>query len=153
MIFKLLSNISEKAGYDALPSSPSPDRPPRRQHSAKYWISLGFCAGSFAILCLLAVTFAFKLALFSPRPPKSAAEIEAEDWNYCGRSSRLAKQKGCVMEPLFYGWMPPQCVYQELTKALPVFEDRKYYLDINMTQEVHPSQLWAGEHAKVYTRR
>lgn len=55
-----------------------------------------------------------------------------EEWNHCGRSSSEAARRGCVMEPLFYGWMPRQCVYQELTDLYPVFEDRKWYFEQDM---------------------
>lgn len=52
-----------------------------------------------------------------------------EEWNYCGRTSEEAMHRGCVMEPLFYGWMPRQCVYGALTDRYPVFEDRKWFLE------------------------
>lgn len=55
-----------------------------------------------------------------------------EEWNHCGRSSEEAMRLGCVMEPLFYGWMPKQCVYKELSDRYPVFEDRKWYLEKDM---------------------
>ena len=60
------------------------------------------------------------------RGPRDALE---ENWNHCGRSSEEAMRRGCVMEPLFYGWMPQQCVYNELSDRYPVFEDRKWYLE------------------------
>lgn len=35
----------------------------------------------------------------------------------CGRTSADAIARGCVMEPLIYGWMPPHCQYSEVTDA------------------------------------
>lgn len=95
-------------------------RPARRKHSNV----LSFTAGFAASIVLGAIAISIYNTLSAA---KTAAEIEAEDWNYCGRSSATAMDRGCVMEPMFYGWMPPQCVYRELTESLPVFEDRKYY--------------------------
>lgn len=95
-------------------------RPVRRKHSNV----LSFTAGFVASILLGAIAFSIYRTISTP---KTAAEIEAESWNYCGRSSAKAMARGCVMEPMFYGWMPPQCVYQELTDSLPVFEDRKYF--------------------------
>ncbi|KAH0522989.1 hypothetical protein TsFJ059_008049 [Trichoderma semiorbis] len=74
-----------------------------------------------------------------------------EEWNHCGRSSEEAMQRGCVMEPLFYGWMPKQCVYKELSDRYPVFEDRKWYLEKDMINEVESEALWRGSNIKVYT--
>ncbi|KAH8898066.1 hypothetical protein GQ53DRAFT_636274 [Thozetella sp. PMI_491] len=85
--------------------------------------------------------------------PKTASETEAENWNYCGRSSKVAIERGCVMEPSFYGWMPPQCVFAELTASVPIFEDRQYYSDINMTKKLSVDQLYRGEYNTIYTAR
>ncbi|KAK3315705.1 hypothetical protein B0H66DRAFT_518300 [Apodospora peruviana] len=86
--------------------------------------------------------------------PKTADEIEAEEWNHCGRSSKVAMERGCVMEPLFYGWMPPQCVFQELSYAYPVFEDREWFSDENLTVPIaSPEKLWKGEFVKIYTHK
>ncbi|KAH8882503.1 hypothetical protein GQ53DRAFT_787382 [Thozetella sp. PMI_491] len=85
--------------------------------------------------------------------PKTAAEIEAQDWNYCGHTSEVAKQRGCVMEPLYYGWFPPQCVFSDLIDLFPVFEDRKWYRDVNLTVPLSPEQLWNGQVSPIYTSR
>ncbi|KUJ11015.1 uncharacterized protein LY89DRAFT_594845 [Mollisia scopiformis] len=116
----------------------------------KHFHILSFTAG-FAASIVLGVIALSIYRLTSV--PKARAEIEAESWNYCGRSSVTAMSRGCVMEPMFYGWMPPQCVYQELTESLPVFEDRKYFSDANLTQPIQVPQLWAGEHNVIYTDR
>ncbi|KAL7952897.1 hypothetical protein V8C34DRAFT_318645 [Trichoderma compactum] len=62
-----------------------------------------------------------------------------------------AMQRECVMEPLFYGWMPKHCVYKELSDRYPVFEDRKWYLEKDMINEVKSEELWRGSNIKVYT--
>ncbi|ORY70414.1 uncharacterized protein BCR38DRAFT_471714 [Pseudomassariella vexata] len=123
--------------------------PKQRSHSR----IIPFGAGCVTTLIFAAMLLAIKHAVSALGSPISPAEIEAEEWNYCGRSSLTAKARGCVMEPLFYGWMPPQCVFPELTSAHPVFEDRKFYKDRNMTMELAPEQLWAGEEIMVYTHR
>jgi hypothetical protein len=106
---------------------------------------------------LLAAVLVFILSLSAIHvltpSPRTAAEREAEDWNYCGRSSTIAMERGCVMEPLFYGWMPPQCSWKEFSDKWPVFEDRKWYSDMNMTIPIPPEDLWAGRHVHIYTSR
>jgi hypothetical protein len=110
---------------------------------------------SFGIGCLttvLLVVVAF-LVHRSTSVPKTAEQLENEDWNYCGRSVESARARGCVMEPLFYGFMPRQCHYPELSSQFPVFEDRPYYSDENMTQLVTPEELWDGKHSVVWTSK
>ncbi|KAI1739814.1 hypothetical protein F4680DRAFT_459080 [Xylaria scruposa] len=114
------------------------------------WNTLSFGIGCATTIVLGAILLAIYGAFSTP---KTAAEIEAEKWNYCGRSSDVARAHGCKMEPMFYGWMPARCVFDELTQSLPVFEDRKYYSDRNMTHELLPEQLWAGEYKIAYTSR
>lgn len=84
---------------------------------------------SVAILFVLAAVANLSVWIWVTRSPRNALD---EGWNHCGRSSAEAVRRGCVMEPLFYGWMPRQCVYQELVDRYPVFEDRKWYLEQDM---------------------
>jgi hypothetical protein len=106
---------------------------------------------------LLAATFVFIVSFIATQistpSPRTAAEREAEDWNSCGRSSTVAKERGCVMEPLFYGWMPSQCSWKDFSDQWPVFEDRVWYSDKNMTVPIPPGDLWAGRHIHIYTNR
>lgn len=81
---------------------------------------------SVSILFALAAVANLSVWIWVTRGPRNALD---EDWNHCGRSSAEAVRRGCVMEPLFYGWMPKQCVYQKLTDRYPVFEDRKWFLE------------------------
>lgn len=110
-----------------------------------------FLAGLSAALV---ITLLSLLAIRTLTPaPKTAAQIEAEEWNYCGRSSAVAQQRGCVMEPLFYGWMPPQCAWKDFSANWPVFQDRKWYQYKNLTGEIPPEDLWAGKHVMIYTSK
>lgn len=84
---------------------------------------------------------------------KSPQEIEDEEWNHCGRSSEVAISRGCLMEPNFYGWFPSRCVFPKLTEMYPVFGDRTWYSDVNLTQEIPVKDLWEGKHVKIYTKR
>ena len=136
--------------YERLPNPPGRS-PPLIQRNRSTLLAFG--AGC-VVTAVLAAIAAFIFYLTVPyTAAKSAAEIEAEDWNYCGRSSAVAKARGCVMEPLFYGWMPPQCVYSELTNKHRVFDDRRFYRDKNMTQELRSEELWEGKHVMIYTKR
>lgn len=113
--------------------------------------TLSFIAGLLAAFLVFGLSVTTVNLLSST--PKTATEIEAEEWNYCGRSSDVAMKRGCVMEPLFYGWMPPQCAWKEFGDRWPVFEDRTWYSDFNLTNPVPKEDLWAGKHVKIYTHR
>ena len=63
----------------------------------------------------------------------------------CGRTSEEAIARGCVMEPMVYGWMPPHCHYQEVSQKNSPFEDWQWYADENMTTLLSTDQLWRGE--------
>jgi hypothetical protein len=97
-----------------------------------------FTAGLLA--AALVFVLSFIATQISTPSPRTAAEREAEDWNSCGRSSTVAKERGCVMEPLFYGWMPSQCSWKDFS-------------DQNMTVPIPPEDLWAGRHVHIYTNR
>ncbi|KAH7321835.1 hypothetical protein BKA65DRAFT_379408, partial [Rhexocercosporidium sp. MPI-PUGE-AT-0058] len=71
----------------------------------------------------------------------------------CGATSTEAISLGCVMEPLVYGWMPPQCLFPELTNLYPIFETKVWYTDQNHTEIVPREDLWAGKHYHIYTDR
>ncbi|KAI1386897.1 uncharacterized protein F4822DRAFT_328902 [Hypoxylon trugodes] len=106
------------------------------------------------IIAALIIFFVIQLARSSPgTQTKTTQEIEDEEWNHCGRSSAAAMSRGCLMEPNFYGWFPSRCVFPELTEKYPVFEDRTWYSDINLTQEISTQDLWEGKHVRIYTKR
>ena len=109
-----------------------------------------YLVGALTMLVLLALpTIASRLVLV----PKPAAEVEKEAWNDCGRSSEVAMARGCVMEPMYYGWFPPKCVYAELTGRFPVFENKQWYRDVNLTMPIPADELWRGQVSTIYTAR
>jgi hypothetical protein len=125
-----------------------------RSSTKRTWV-LSFAAGAAAATLILLL---FKLAEHFVAPALPAAEesfhsMEQAAWNDCGNTSEMAMSRGCVMEPLVYGWMPPQCVFEELTTQFPVFEDRTWYVDKNLTEVIPREDLWKGKHYHIYTQR
>jgi hypothetical protein len=136
--------------YETLSSSSEVEPPrPHRNPSAILWLGAG-CLGTIIVGTLV---FLVAQTTFKPSATISASEIEAEDWNHCGRSSAEAISRGCVMEPMYYGWMPSNCAWRDLSDKFPIFEDRKYYRFENLTDEVRPEELWVGQVNMIYTRR
>ncbi|KAI0889444.1 uncharacterized protein GGS22DRAFT_71168 [Annulohypoxylon maeteangense] len=134
--------------YDQLQDPDSSPRPRSHELRSKIW---SFVAG---IVAALLVFLVFQLVRSSSIPKeKTPQEIEDEEWNHCGRSSAAAMSRGCLMEPNFYGWFPSRCMFSELTEKYPVFEDRTWYSDVNLTREISAKDLWEGKHAKIYTQR
>ena len=55
------------------------------------------------------------------------------------------------MEPFIYAWLPPKCYYHDLTSSLdPIFENRQYFRDEAMTQQITTEQLYKGEVSKIF---
>ncbi|KAI2472136.1 hypothetical protein F4781DRAFT_30522 [Annulohypoxylon bovei var. microspora] len=134
--------------YDQLQDPNASPRSRAQALRSKIW---PFAAG---IITALVAFLIFQIAYSSSfSKTKTPQEIEAEEWNHCGRSSAVAMSRGCLMEPNFYGWFPSRCVFPELTEKYPVFEDRDWYSDVNLTQEISAKDLWEGKNAKVYTKR
>ncbi|KAI1764014.1 hypothetical protein GGR53DRAFT_336298 [Hypoxylon sp. FL1150] len=128
-----------------------PDSPSRSRMEILRSKILSFATG---IIATLAIVLLVRLATPSPTTQtKTAQEIEDEEWNHCGRSSAVAMSRGCLMEPNFYGWFPARCVFTELSEKYPVFDDRTWYSDANLTQEIPSKDLWEGKHVKIYTKR
>jgi hypothetical protein len=154
-IIEFAARKSYAAKYESVPPRDSDDsstsRPIHIPSSNANNKIYPFVAGLLAAF----VVFVFSLSTISvlTPAPHTAAEREAEEWNYCGRSSRVAMERGCVMEPFFYGWMPPQCSWKELSDQWPVFEDRKWYSDANMTVPISQEDLWSGKHIYIYASK
>lgn len=140
--------------YEALNNSEESYTPPSgaTTTAAKSRIKVSFFLAGLVAALFIFLGSASVISILTPTP-KTHAEIEAEEWNYCGRSSKVAMERGCVMEPLFYGWMPPQCSWKEFSDRWPVFEDRTYYEDTNLTMPIPKEDLWAGKHIMIYTRK
>jgi hypothetical protein len=130
---------------------PTLPHPKSAKVSKSYTRVYSFFTGLLAAFLIFLLSISI-VNIFTPTP-KTAPEIEAEEWNYCGRSSKVAMERGCVMEPLFYGWMPPQCSWKEFSDRWPVFEDRTWYLDENMTVPIPIEDLWTGKHVHIYTSK
>ena len=106
------------------------------------------------LVTAFAITVFFILVTFVlESQPRTAKELEGENWNQCGRSVENALSRGCRMEPNFYGFFPERCVFPELSAEYPVFDDREWFSDVNLTQRIQVEELWEGKHVKVYTQR
>ena len=71
---------------------------------------------------------------------------------YCGHTSSEARALGCVLEPMMYGWMPPQCQYSEIS-SYNDFMKWPWYADQNMSQPLSEEQVWEGKSTMLWTDR
>jgi hypothetical protein len=148
-IMKTIKELYKNVKYEALSSSTS-TAAPQPKRVTPYSIIIACGATCITTIAVIAAAILLRQATLAP---KSAAALEAESWNYCGRSSAEAIRRGCVLEPMLYGWMPSRCVYDELTTAYPIFDDRKWYYDSNLTQEIAPEILKSGNITRIYAHR
>lgn len=71
----------------------------------------------------------------------------------CGVTSEEARARGCVMEPMVYGWVPKECYYADLSSEYNPYEDREWYTTPAFEELVTPEELWAGKRSHVYTHK
>lgn len=71
----------------------------------------------------------------------------------CGTTSDEARARGCIMEPMVYGWMPKECYYSDLSSEYNPYEDREWYTTPTFEELVPSEELWAGKRDMVYTHQ
>lgn len=69
----------------------------------------------------------------------------------CGHSSASALAAGCVMEPLTYAWMSPECLYPAVTALHTPFADYQWFRHENMTDVLSEEQIMRGEVLQIWT--
>ncbi|KAF4636690.1 hypothetical protein G7Y89_g1377 [Cudoniella acicularis] len=69
----------------------------------------------------------------------------------CGNSVAEAKAKGCVFEPMEYGWTPKQCFYQELSDMYDPMGDRPWFYGPDWKEQVPTERLRQGEEPELFT--
>lgn len=117
-------------------------RPPRRRP----------CLQIFGLVSLTLLATLLGVALGSTRSLKLYWQTTPRITS-CGHTSSEARARGCVLEPMVYGWMPPQCQFPEVTSQNDPFEKWQWYSDENMTQLLSRDQLERGESLDLWTNR
>jgi hypothetical protein len=143
--------------YESLPDESSDDGPlvPRRKFRSRFgsfqWSLASFAAGCAGALIVMGVTIGIVRAVYHPN---RVEDIKAADWNYCGHNSSTAMERGCVMDPALYAWLPPQCYFHELVTSLPpIFEDRDYFADEDLTLPITQEELYLGRYDRIFTMK
>ena len=83
--------------------------------------------------------------------PRDLGYLETGSVAHCGNSSAEAMSMGCRMEPMLYGWVPPDCFVEELSAQYTPFEDREWYAEEARENKINPASLWGGELPIVWT--
>ena len=71
----------------------------------------------------------------------------------CGETNEEAIARGCVMEPMLYGWMPKECYFEKLSRQYTPFEDREWFTGSDYQERVPPEDIWAGKHKQIYAHQ
>jgi hypothetical protein len=103
---------------------------------------------SVALICLVAGTIIGVATISLARALTPQPQILT-----CGTTSEEARARGCVMEPMVYGWMPKECYYDDLSSEYHPYEDREWYTTDKFEERVTPEELWAGTREHVYTHK
>jgi hypothetical protein len=84
-----------------------------------------------------------------------SAKSETIDTLTCGTTNEEALVRGCIMEPMVYGWMPEPCYFPELSSQYAPFEDRDWYTSREYLEEekILPTDIWAGKYKNIFTRQ
>ena len=126
--------LASKESWQPLVRNQNCSTPQTRWRRVCVWF-----AGLFILAVISAAYFRHHLA------PVRLMELD------CGRSPEIARSKGCILEPMIYGWVPKPCYFEELSSQFDAFHDRLWYSDINMTQPLSVAQVEAGEIFYIYT--
>ena len=116
------------------------------------------CVALLALLIILLTTTTSLLILYlrqhtsTQRPPFRPATQTSPSVSTCGNSSAEAIARGCRMEAMFYGWIPPECYYEEVSSHYDPFTSLKWYSAPHAEDEnlVDPADLWAGTNRRVW---
>lgn len=132
--------------YEHLPrdedDSQTTPRPPRQRP----WLRI------FGIVSLVLLSTILGAALGSIRPLKQYWQPTSQV-KRCGHTSSQARARGCVLEPMIYGWIAPECQYPEVTEANDPWEKWQWYRDENFTQPISREQLDRAEVLDLWTNR
>lgn len=73
----------------------------------------------------------------------------------CGSTNEEAISRGCFMEPMVYGWMPPACYFANLSSQYQPFTDRDWYSDPDFASDskIAAEDIWAGKHTHIFVHR
>ena len=132
--------------YEHLPRDEDEQRQAETQVSRQRpWLRV------FGIVSLILLSSILGAVVGSSRPLKKF--WQHEHIKSCGRTSSEARARGCVLEPMIYGWIAPECQYPDVTKANDPWEDWQWYRDENMTQPLSREQLDRAEALDLWTNR
>lgn len=117
----------------------------QRPHQRPWLRTLGFVS-------LVLVATMLGAALGSLRPLKQYWRSTPRVVS-CGHTSSEARARGCVLEPMIYGWISPECQFPEVTSQNDPWGKWQWYSDENMTQPLSREQLDRGESLDLWTNR
>ena len=100
-------------------------------------------------LALIAITVPMAVFLSTPRV------LERGPITDCGSTNEEAISRGCFMEPMLYGWVPPACYFANLSSQYQPFTDRDWYSDPHFASDskIAPEDIWAGKHVHIFVHR
>lgn len=146
--FHTSSNMASKSHrYELVGEQEKPDEASRKRHTGT-----SACVKTVIIIALLGVTTIVGTAIGTLLPPlfiwRKTSKPAATD---CGHSSASAIAAGCVMEPLTFAWMSPECQYPEVTDLHTPFKDFHWFRYENMTEPLAEEQIMRGEVSQIWT--
>ncbi|KAK4502965.1 hypothetical protein PRZ48_006392 [Zasmidium cellare] len=136
----------KKAGYE-LVGEQDPQNASPRQYSSGTTASIK----AALLIALIALATIAGTAIGTLHPLKlwrKPTRLKATD---CGHSSRTALAAGCIMEPLTYAWMSPECLYPAVTSLHTPFSDFHWFRHENMTDPLTETQIMRGEVLQIWT--
>ncbi|RAL66488.1 hypothetical protein DID88_006178 [Monilinia fructigena] len=88
-----------------------------------------------ALLMVIIITVISTTCLWPHKHPHLPQTID------CGNTTEEALSKGCIMEPMIYGWIPQECYFADLSAQYSPFEDRRWYTDATYSTVIAPADL------------
>jgi hypothetical protein len=111
--------------------------------SRRRWKFTGICTSLLATAFLVVV-------MFQDRQYHRTPTVAHFD---CGTSVREAEAKGCHLDMMLYGWVPPQCHFDSLAdSSFNTFFNREWFADQHFQQPLQAADLARGDISTLYTK-
>jgi len=124
--------------------------PPKSNKSSKWT----FFLSGLIVSAVLSSTGSYLLFSHPAAKPSGLEPVTIEPLT-CGTTNEEAIARGCILEPMVYGWMPAPCYFPELSSQYNPFEDRDWYTSRSYREEdkILARDIYAAKYKHIFTRQ
>ena len=127
---KIAEEENERFLKDIETESESSNPPSRTKTRSRGCCFLDVCFYPVTIILLLGIVMlALRLETLSHAvaPPDPTLDITQSEENPCGTTANVARNRGCLFDPLTFAWLPPACYDYNLTADFLKVQDWSWW--------------------------